>query len=164
MYALQKNRSLTLHATTGPPTIDLDSPTSIAGLVHLVNLYRPFDDKILGLWNKTTDRYSLDDLAQLRQKITLAVPVFLNTTESQAADLRISQQWLRNVVWHLSISNRLISSNSPDTFMTFTYPIEIARDLVAVTSQFSKQAMEVHGIGLVRSTSFLQKSTDLPPT
>ena len=33
--------------------------------------------------------------------------------------------------------------------MTFHYPIEIAKDLVAVTSQFSKQSMEVHGIGLV---------------
>ena len=33
--------------------------------------------------------------------------------------------------------------------MTFRYPIDIARDLVAVTQQFSKQAMETHGIGLV---------------
>ena len=33
--------------------------------------------------------------------------------------------------------------------MTFRYPIEIAKDLVEVTRQFSKQSMEVHGIGLV---------------
>lgn len=33
--------------------------------------------------------------------------------------------------------------------MTFRFPIEIAKDLVAVTTQFSKQSMEVHGIGLV---------------
>lgn len=33
--------------------------------------------------------------------------------------------------------------------MTFRFPIEIAKDLVAVTGQFSKQSMEVHGIGLV---------------
>ena len=38
--------------------------------------------------------------------------------------------------------------------MTFRYPIEIAKDLVEVTRQFSKQSMEVHGIGLV-SISFL---------
>jgi len=35
--------------------------------------------------------------------------------------------------------------------MTFRFPIEIAKDLVAVTGQFSKQSMEVHGIGLVSS-------------
>lgn len=34
--------------------------------------------------------------------------------------------------------------------MTFRFPIEIAKDLVAVAGQFSKQSMEVHGIGLVR--------------
>lgn len=33
--------------------------------------------------------------------------------------------------------------------MTFGYPIEIAKDLVAVTSQLSRQSMEVHGVGLV---------------
>lgn len=33
--------------------------------------------------------------------------------------------------------------------MTFRYPIEIARELVAVMMGFSKQAMEVHGVGLV---------------
>lgn len=33
--------------------------------------------------------------------------------------------------------------------MTFGYPIEIARDLVAVIGKFSQQSMEVHGIGLV---------------
>lgn len=37
--------------------------------------------------------------------------------------------------------------------MTFRFPIEIAKDLVEVTRQFSKQSMEVHGIGLV-SISF----------
>lgn len=33
--------------------------------------------------------------------------------------------------------------------MTFQYPVEIARDLISMTSQFSQQSMEVHGIGLV---------------
>lgn len=34
--------------------------------------------------------------------------------------------------------------------MTFTYPIEIAKDLVAVTNAVSQQSMDIHGIGLVR--------------
>lgn len=33
--------------------------------------------------------------------------------------------------------------------MTFQYPVDIARDLAQMTSQFSHQSMEVHGIGLV---------------
>ena len=33
--------------------------------------------------------------------------------------------------------------------MTFRYPIDIAKDLVAVMSGLSKQSMEIHGLGLV---------------
>ena len=75
--------------------------------------------------------------------------MYLNTTESQAADLRTSQQWLRTMVWQLSIANGCLSSTSPDAAMTFTYPIEIAKDLVAVTRQLSQHSMEIHGVGLV---------------
>ena len=44
--------------------------------------------------------------------------------------------------------------------MTFRFPIEIAKDLVEVTRQFSKQSMECHGIGLV-SNSFHPDSLQL---
>ena len=148
-YALQKHRPLTLHATIGLPTVDQESSNSLAGFIHLVNLYRPFDDNFIGLWNKSRTDCSPFTLARLQQQLTEALPAFLNTTEGQAADLRTSQQWLRTMVWQLSIANGFLSSNSPDSSMTFRFPIEIAKDLVAVTGQFSKQSMEVHGIGLV---------------
>ena len=149
-YALQKHRPLTLHATIGLPTVDQDSSNSIAGFIHLVNLYRPFDDTFIGLWNKSRTDCDGFRLAQLQQQLTEALPAFLNTTESQAADLRTSQQWLRTMVWQLSIANGFLSSTSPNSSMTFRFPIEIAKDLVSVTGQFSKQSMEIHGIGLVR--------------
>lgn len=122
---------------------------SIAGFCHLVDLYRPFDDTFIGLWNKSRSDCSAFWLAQLQKQLTEAIPVYLDTTESEAADLRISQQWLRTMVWQLSIANGYLSSTSPDAGMTFTYPIEIAKDLVAVTRQLSQHSMEIHGIGLV---------------
>ncbi|MCJ1272426.1 hypothetical protein MMC21_000212 [Puttea exsequens] len=148
-YALQKHRPLTLHATIGLPTVDPDSSNSLTGFIHLVNLYRPFDDQFIGLWNKSRTDCSPFTLARLQQQLTEALPAFLHTTESQAADLRTSQQWLRTMVWQLSIANGFLSSTSPDSSMTFRFPIEVAKDLVAVTAQFSKQSMEVHGIGLI---------------
>lgn len=149
-YALQKHLPLTLHATIS--TIDDVEPqtsTSLAGFVHLVNLYRPFDDTFIGLWNKSRADCSARWLAQLQQQLTRALPAFLNTTESQAADLRCSQQWLRTVVWQLSITRGYLSSANQDSSMTFRYPIDIAKDLVAVMSGLSKQSMEIHGLGLV---------------
>ncbi len=149
VYALQKHRPLTLHATIELPRIEDDPAISIAGFIYLVKLYRPFDDTFVGLWNKTRRDCSTVWLAQLQRQLTQALPVYLNVTESQAVDLRTSQQWLRTMVWQLSITRGYLSSTSSESSMTFGYPIEIARDLVAVIGKFSQQSMEVHGIGLV---------------
>ncbi|KAI9880714.1 MAG: hypothetical protein M1830_000997 [Pleopsidium flavum] len=150
-YALQRHRPLTLHATIELPTLDEDPDETVAisGFISLVRLYRPFDDTFVGLWNQTRAGCSTAWLAQLQKQLMDALPTYLNSTESQAADLRTSQQWLRTMVWQLSITNGYLSSTSADVSMTFKYPIEISRDLVAVTGNLSQQSMEVHGIGLI---------------
>ncbi|KAL8924681.1 MAG: hypothetical protein Q9172_002583 [Xanthocarpia lactea] len=148
-YALQKHRPLTLHATINLPSVAEDPSKPIAGFIHLVNLYRPFDDTFIGLWNKSRTDCSTFWLANLQTQLLQALPAVLDGTEAQAADLRTSQHWLRTIVWQLSITNGFLSSTSTDSSMTFGYPIEIAKDLVAVTSQLSQRSMEVHGVGLI---------------
>ena len=151
-YALQKHHPLSLHATVGLPNAGSGSPStsSVAGFCHLVNLYRCLDDTFVGLWNKTRGDCTPMWLSQLQQQINSALPQYLtNIPQWQLADLRISQHWLRTMVWQLSISGSFISSSSPDPSMRFTYPIEIAKDLVKVVSTFSQQALEVHGIVLI---------------
>lgn len=103
----------------------------------------------MGLWNKTRTDCSTEWLAQLQRQLTQALPPYISVTDSQAVDLRISQQWLRTMVWQLSVKRGYLSSTTSESSMTFGYPIEIARELVAVIGEFSQQSMEVHGIGLV---------------
>jgi len=152
-YALQRHRPLSLQATISLPT-EHDDPSDtqshhLHGFIHLVNLFRPFDEQFVALWNKTRTDCSPTYLAALQKQLSDALPTYLNSTENQAADLRTSQQWLRTMVWQLSIQNGCLSSGHDDPSMTFQYPVEIARDLVSMTSQFSQQSMEVHGIGLI---------------
>lgn len=125
-----------------------------------MTLFKPFDDKFVALWNKTRDDCSPAYLSALQKQLTDSLPAYLNSTESQTAELRINQQWLRNVVWQLGISNGCVSSGSDNPSMTFQYPVEISRDLIAMTAGFSPQSMEVHGVGLVR---FPNASNILPP-
>lgn len=150
-YALQQHRPLTLHTTINPPSLDEDPSETVelSGFVHLVNLFRPFDDTFVGLWNKNRTGCTTEWLARLQQQLSDALPMYLRSTESQAVDLRTSQQWLRTMVWQLSISHGFLSSATSDNAMSFKYPIEISRDLVSSAANFSQQAMEVHGIGLV---------------
>ena len=114
-----------------------------------MKLFEPFDDTFVALWNKARNDCSPVWLAMLQKQLADALPPELNTTESQVADLRTSQQWLRTMVWQLSIANSFLSSTASDSSMTLTYPVEIARDLVSETSRLSLQSMEVHGNGLV---------------
>ncbi|KAH8768581.1 fungal-specific transcription factor domain-containing protein [Hyaloscypha finlandica] len=152
-YALQRHRPLSLQATITLPTQN-DDPSDIqshhlTGFLHLVNLFRPFDEGFVALWNKTRTDCSPAYLAALQKQLSDALPAYLNSTENQTADLRTSQQWLRTMVWQLSMQNGYLSSNCDDPSMSFQYPVDISRDLVSMTSQFSQSSMEVHGIGLI---------------
>lgn len=149
---MQRHHPLTLSDRIRMPSVDEDPSETVelSGFLHLVNLFKPFDEVFVGLWNKTRRDCSTAWLAQLQKQLANALPTHLESTEGQAADLRTSQQWLRTMVWQLSVTNGYLSSKSTDSSMTFTYPVEIARDLVTVTEQLSRPSMEVHGIGLVR--------------
>lgn len=114
-----------------------------------MNLYKPFDDTFIGLWNKVHTNCNPSWLAQLQSQLSEVLPAYLESIETQAVDLRITQHWLRTVVWQLCVSHGFVSSMATDNAMTFEYPIEISRDLLSTTRQFSQQAMEVHGVGLV---------------
>ncbi|OBT61751.1 hypothetical protein VE03_09109 [Pseudogymnoascus sp. 23342-1-I1] len=151
-YALQRHRPLTLPSTIELPTAN-DDPTEhsppLTGFLHLVTLFKPFDDKFVALWNKTRDDCSASYLSALQKQLSESLPAYLNSTESQAAELRVNQQWLRNVVWQLGISNGCVSSGNDNPSMTFQYPVEISRDLIAMTAGFSPHSMDVHGVALV---------------
>lgn len=150
-HALHKHRPISLYPTIHPPSLDelpSDRPIAI-GLELLVNLYKPFDDTFFSIWNKVRSHANPTWLAQLQSQLSEALPPYLECTEIQAVDLRVSQQWLRTMVWQLCVSQGLVSSVAADAAMTFKYPIEISRDLLSLTHQFSQQAMEAHGVGLV---------------
>lgn len=68
-------------------------------------------------------------------------------SESQMSDLRASQQWLRTMVWQINMQNA--STGSDESNMSYGYSVEVARDLVSMTSQFSHQSMERNGVTLV---------------
>jgi ribosomal protein L37AE/L43A len=150
-HALHKHRPITLYPTIHLPTMDeiaSDRPVA-AGLNILINLYKPFDDTFFGLWNKVRAQADPGWISQLQDQISEVIPSYLDCTEIQAVDIRITHQWLRTMAWQLCVSQGLVSSVSTDSAMTFKYPIEISRDLLSMTHQFSQQAMEVHGVGLV---------------
>ena len=90
-YALQRHRPLSLQATIELPTAD-GSDTAIAGFLYLIELFSPFDDTFIGLWNKSRNDCSTAWLARMQRQLSESLPADLPTTASQAADLRTTQQ------------------------------------------------------------------------
>lgn len=149
--AIQRHKPLSMLATIELPTVDKNSPEApvLNGFVYLASLFRLIDDEFMALWNKAKSECSTSYLSQLQSQLAKALPPVLECTENQAADVKITKHWLRNMVWQLSIANGYLSSNSPDLAMSFRYPFVIARELIRDISDLSLQSMEVHGVGLI---------------
>lgn len=150
-YAIHKHRPITLYPTIHPPSLDevpSDRPIAI-GLELMINMYKLIDDNFVNLWNRVHSHANPAWMAQLQTQLTDAVPAYLECTEVQAVEIRITQQWLRAQVWRVCVCQGLLSSIPSDSPLAFKYPIEISRDLLTMTHQYSQQAIEVHGAGLV---------------
>lgn len=152
-YALQRHRPLTLQATINQPTLGDDPADPLAhhlnGFILLVNLFRPFDDAFVALWNKGRNDCSASYLSALQKQLNEVLPPYLNVADTQLADLRTNQQWLKTMTWQLSMNSGNLNSNGSDPMMSFQYPINIAGDVLSATSSVSQQTLELLGVPLL---------------
>ncbi|KAH6672201.1 RING-3 [Halenospora varia] len=153
-YALQRHRPLTLQRTISLPSIAPGSEERIlSGFIDLVSLFQNFDDDFISLWNLSAtpseEATSFQSLIQLQNILKYSIPNVAERTEIQQADLLISRQWLKTMVWQLSLSKRLLSSNPSTESMSFHYPVTIARDVVLVSRILSPKAFEANGVGIL---------------
>lgn len=122
----------------------------------MINMFKIIDDTYINLWNRVHNTHvSAAWITQVQTQLSEAVPAYFECSEAQEVQIRITQQWLRSQTWQLSVCQGLVSSVSNDIPLTFKYPIEIARDLLTISHQFSQQSMELHGVGLVSILGFL---------
>lgn len=151
-YALQRHRPLTLQRTIDLPTVDPGpEATILSGFLDLVSLFQNFDDTFLSLWNVSGAETpaSAQSLVQLQDILKFAIPNVSERTEIQQADLLVSRQWLKTMVWQLCVTKGLLSSASTNESMSFHYPVNIARDVVLVSRLLSPKAFEANGVGIL---------------
>ncbi|KAL2826391.1 hypothetical protein BDW59DRAFT_145115 [Aspergillus cavernicola] len=149
-HAIRRHRPITLQITPDSPALDHtpSDPFSI-GFRCLADLYRPFDQSFLSRWNGTETSSSRELLIRLEEHLQQAVPADLELPDIVLADLRVSQQWLRTMIWQLATSGGFLSSTPSHPCLDFSHPLQIARDLSLATWKLSQESMETHGVGLV---------------
>lgn len=140
---MQRRRPLTLQATINLPT-PADDPTDplahqLSGFILLVNLFRPFDDAFVTLWSKVRGDCSQPYVSAMQKQLQEVLPSYLNSPESQLAELQVNQQWVKNVQWQVNMAN----ANAGEL-----YSIDIGRDLLPMVSHFPGN-LGLLGLGLV---------------
>lgn len=152
---MQRNRPLTLQATINVPALTDDASDPLAHQLNdfflLVNLFRPFDDAFVALWNKTRGKLSPSYITALQKQLAEILPAYMN---GDASDLRVNQQWLKSKAWECSnVAGGCLASNGENGQISFQYNVE---DMLSMASSFSAQGMELAGVGLVSNVVCIQ--------
>ena len=87
-------------------------------------------------------------MAKTQKQLDAAVLVLGNMSETQQLDIRVTREWLHVLAWQMGVSNGLIWGNG-ESGMRLDYPIELARNVVEITSGATAVALDSHGIGMV---------------
>ena len=150
-YALQRNRVLTLQTSIELPSVESDSEAPILrGFLNLISLFRNFDEEFVNLWNQPSSTSpSEKPLVKLQNILAYALPTVSGCTKGQLADLLVSREWLKTIVWQLCVSKAMLSSSSSEESMSFRYPVAIARDLLLVSRLLPQEAFEANGVGIL---------------
>ncbi|KAH0337201.1 hypothetical protein KCU81_g8175, partial [Aureobasidium melanogenum] len=132
-------------------TLPGEDPSISTGLSMLFQLFSLLDLNYIQARSKLslsggTDREYVE-LAMLQDQLCRVLEL-ANVSETQRADVLITQQWLRLMVWQTALRLGLVSSASMNPSYSYDYPIQIASSLHEVLKTLSSSAIEVHGLGI----------------
>ncbi|KAM7218279.1 hypothetical protein V8F06_006342 [Rhypophila decipiens] len=145
-YALKQGRPLTLEASIELPSQNDDptepQPHQLNAFIQQVTLFRPFDNSLVALWNKTKERDEAS--AFLQKQLPEVLPPYLNAPHAQLAEMQINQQWAKNTVWQLGAA----TGNGDENGVPYPYPVDIQRDLLPMVTALPGH-LGLNGLGLV---------------
>ncbi|KAJ5359142.1 uncharacterized protein N7496_011555 [Penicillium cataractarum] len=128
-----------------------NNPEVLQAFHSLAHLFSSVDGVLVGSEASNNGRgqqYSKEVLVQIQHALCRYDQWPMEWNEVQRSDLAITQQWLRMLVWQLSLSNVTLSSEPGDDSMSFTYPAHVSRDALRSISTVSFDALVAHGPGM----------------
>ncbi|KAM0752297.1 hypothetical protein T439DRAFT_324370 [Meredithblackwellia eburnea MCA 4105] len=168
-YAVQRNHSITFKGRPGssmalvgasPLKGEHQDSAAVMGLQRLTMLFDFIDEDIVACWNghclqNACPTLTVQRVVELHRGLAASmseIPVESprmdgRSVDVQQADLLVTQQWLRNRVWQLSVAHGLASALSPHVELRPSYAISIAQTLLSICHKFSQSALEGNGIG-----------------
>ncbi len=126
------------------------------GFVQIINLFKLVDGDFLSNWlgsynnPNVTSTWIESKHKQLDDEDTIGSPEVAHLTDMQQADLIITRQWLRSLVWQMAMSRCLLSSGASKQCMSLLFPVTLSQQLRLLISHMSRTAIDVHGSGILK--------------
>jgi hypothetical protein len=143
-------------------TLPDEDPLISSGLGKLFRLFSLLSNDFVrarsGFTSTQSTGHEFEMIADMQDILCQDVDVTA-VSEIQRADILITQQWLRLMVWQTALKLGLISSTATNSSYSYSYPQHIALALCAALKRLSPTAIEVHGLGIVSLVNFLIDST-----
>ncbi|KAI4864734.1 hypothetical protein F4820DRAFT_327602 [Hypoxylon rubiginosum] len=173
-HAIRYRRPITLQVitTNGFGTASFSSggggggenDPSLAGFKCLAALFRSLDTTFVALLNQesVSRTLPLDSLDGVEVAINTALNYSCpdDLLPTQKANLRVTQLWLRIILWQLRLRLGHLSSSgqgqgqgqrgagAKPSSRTYHYPLEVAKDLTLSTRDLPVHSIQVHGVGI----------------
>lgn len=148
-HAIRYSRPTTLQITLDTPGFETGD-SSLDGFWALVGLFRPIDTTVVALLNRElfAEEPSRELLNRVETAVNAAIKASVSLLDTQKANLRITQLWLRVIIWQLRLRLGYLTDESYQHSLTYQYPLLIAKDLVLSTRDLPIESIRVHGVGI----------------
>ncbi|KAH8819937.1 hypothetical protein F5884DRAFT_30693 [Xylogone sp. PMI_703] len=149
-FAILRHKPLALSKTPALPTSihEYESPDIHTGFMRLIQSFHLLNSSFVDTWNEASSAPQSTQTYTLLQADLSITPVTQSLTSTQKADILVTQQWLRLIVWQSSMRQGLLSNINEIESMTFSYPLKIAYSLLSIISSLPGKSIEVHGMGI----------------
>jgi hypothetical protein len=104
----------------------------VKGMIALAGLFVTFDQCIKDYTNKDT----LVESERLLRESEISSE---DVNATRLADLSITKEWMRTMIWQNALSAGYLSFDSQATSLSFTFPVVIGRDLLSALREFSSE-------------------------
>ncbi|KAJ5982789.1 hypothetical protein N7451_012889 [Penicillium sp. IBT 35674x] len=152
-HAMQHGTGICLSGSIGLPSPDNgNTPHILQAFNSLVHLFASVDGILVDpqTGSGTGGRsFSRETLLRIQSELRQHHEWPAEWNEVQRSDIAITQQWLRMLVWHLSLRHVSMSSESTEDSMSFIYPTRVSGDALKSISTMSMDAVVAHGPGMV---------------
>lgn len=125
------------------------------GFNQIIKLFRLLDNEFLDSWLDSQNRgvtslWVENKSRELEGDAEADAREFANLSMMQRADLTITREWLRTLVWRLAMGQTLLSSKSSKDCLSLLFPVRLSQTLRQQVSSMSRQDIEVHGSSITQ--------------